>query len=118
MTQYTEDKRDRAVLVGLSAHSLPREECATEASMDASLQRKPSRDMPVSTLRWTFSVPPRASAPRAKANPVSASPTVWVRSRSKSSPVYSGAVGPRIRMGVPTPASRSSTASSRQATAR
>ena len=31
MTQYTEDKRDRAVLVGLSAHSLPREECATEA---------------------------------------------------------------------------------------
>ena len=34
MTQYTEDKRDRAVLVGLSAHSLPREECATEASME------------------------------------------------------------------------------------
>ncbi len=34
MTEHTEEKLDRAVLVGLSAHSLPREECATEETLE------------------------------------------------------------------------------------
>ena len=35
MTEHiTEEKRNRAVLVGLSAHSLPREDCATDSSLE------------------------------------------------------------------------------------
>ena len=35
MTEHiTEEKKNRAVLVGLSAHSLPREDCATDSSLE------------------------------------------------------------------------------------
>ena len=44
--------------------------------------------------------------------------TVWVRFSSIRRPVYSGGVWPRIRMGMVMPPRRSSSASSRQLTAR
>ncbi len=34
MTEHTEETVNRAVLVGLSAHSLPREDCATDSSLE------------------------------------------------------------------------------------
>lgn len=34
MSEHTKETTDRAVLVGLSAHSLPREDCATESSLE------------------------------------------------------------------------------------
>ena len=74
--------------------------------------------MPVSTLIWTFRVRPDAAAAAENARAVSKSPTAWVMSYSSSTPAYSTGVTPRMRMGSLIPALRSSTASSRQATAR
>ena len=76
------------------------------------------RDMPVSTAMWTRSVVPslKASAENASASfmPV----TAWVMLCSVSAFVYSPGVWPRIRIGMVIPPRRSSSASSRQATAR
>ena len=74
--------------------------------------------MPVSTFTWTFSFFPAARAAAERARPVSRSGTFWVRSSSSSRAACSGGVAPRMRMGPPTPAARSSAASLTQATAR
>ena len=74
--------------------------------------------MPVSTLTWIFTGRPSAWAASERALALSRSPTDWVsRSRTGSADRGMG-VGPRTRMGAVMPDTRSSAASSMQATAR
>ena len=91
---------------------------STPPSTWPSRTRKPRRDMPVSTLIWTFSVPPLSAAAALYSSALALADTAWVMPYSISWGTISGGVCPRIRMGAPTPPRRSSRASSRLETAR
>ena len=80
--------------------------------------KKPSRDMPVSTLMWTFSVPPHAAAAALYSRALARADTAWVMRYSISWGTMAGGVCPKIRMGAWMPPWRSSFASSRLDTAR
>ena len=80
--------------------------------------RYPSRDMPVSTLMWTFSVPPHFTASALYSSALAAQVTAWVMCRSIRFFTCSLGVWPRIRMGMAMPLWRSSMASSMLDTAR
>ena len=51
---------------------------ATPVSKCSPRTRKPSRLMPVSTLMWTFSVPPKAMAAALYSSALAWAETVWV----------------------------------------
>ena len=91
---------------------------ATPVSKWSPRTRKPSRDMPVSTLMWTFSVPPHLTAAALYSSALALADTAWVMRYSISWGTMAGGVWPRIRMGARMPARRSSSASSRLDTAR
>ena len=74
--------------------------------------------MPVSTLMWIFSVPPRAVASWLYSRALALQVTAWVMWCSISRPTCSLGVWPRISTGMETPLARSSMASSMLDTAR
>ena len=90
----------------------------TPSSKCAPEQRKPRRDIPVSSLMWILSVLPSFSASLEYSSALARQVTVWVMLLLMSVPVYSCGVWPRMSMGMVMPPSRSSSASSRQETAR
>ena len=51
---------------------------STPPSKCSSRTRKPSRDMPVSTLMWTFSLPPQADAAALYSSALARADTAWV----------------------------------------
>ena len=73
---------------------------STPVSKCLSRTRKPSRDMPVSTLMWTFSVPPLSTAAALYASALARADTAWVMRYSISWGTMAGGVWPRIRMGA------------------
>ena len=56
--------------------------------------------MPVSTLMWTFSVPPLSTAAALYASALARADTAWVMRYSISWGTMAGGVWPRIRMGA------------------
>ena len=74
--------------------------------------------MPVSTLMWTFSVPPQATAAALYSSALAWAETVWVMWYSSSWETMEGGVCPKIKIGLWIPPRRSSLASSRLDTAR
>ena len=73
---------------------------STPVSKCPSRTRKPSRDIPVSTLMWTFSVPPLSTAAALYASALARADTAWVMPYSISWGTMAGGVWPRIRMGA------------------
>ena len=74
--------------------------------------------MPVSSFMCIFSVFPRLTASAEYSSALARQVTVWVMFCSMSTEVYSCGVWPRMSIGIVTPPPRSSSASSRQDTAR
>ena len=74
--------------------------------------------MPVSTLMWTFRVPPQAAAAALYSSALALADTAWVMRYAISWGTMLGGVWPRIRIGAWMPPRRSSSASSRLDTAR
>ena len=74
--------------------------------------------MPVSSLMCSFRTPPSLPASSEYSSALARQVAVWVSRFSSSTDVYSTGVCPRIKIGIVMPPLRSSSASSRQLTAR
>ena len=78
---------------------------------------KPVRPMPVSSFTWHWRRSPVPASARLMARAQSMSPIVWTAGRRAMSGARKAGLGARMRMGILSPASRSSAASSQQETA-